>query len=74
MLFNRNINRGCLVYMLSLCFSGSKCTAAILCTKNFFVYVKFSVHKFLRDLLSFHLVFKIVISKMRNLCSRLLFH
>ena len=33
----------------------------------FFVYVKFFVHKILRDLQSFHFVFKITISKMRNL-------
>ena len=38
------------------------------------MYVKFFVHKFLRDLQSFHFMFKITISKMRNLCFRLLFH
>ena len=38
-----------------------------------FVYVKFSVHKFLRDLKSFHFVFKISILEMLNLRSRLLF-
>ena len=37
------------------------------------MHVKFSV-KFLRDLQSFYFVFKITISKMRNFCSRLLFH
>ena len=35
--------------------------------KIFFVYVKFSVHKFLRDLRSFHFVFKITIPNVRNL-------
>ena len=37
------------------------------------MYVKFSVHKFLRDLKSFHFVFKISILEMLNLRSRLLF-
>ena len=37
--------------------------------KIFFVYVKFSVHKFWRELQSFHFEFK-----MLNLYSRLLFH
>ena len=36
--------------------------------------VKSLVHNFLRDLQSFHFVFKIAISKMRNVCSRLFFH
>ena len=38
------------------------------------MYVKYFVYKFLRDLQSFHFAFKITISKMRNLRSRLLFH
>ena len=38
------------------------------------MYVKFSVHKFLWDLQSFDFVFKITISKVRNLCSRVPFH
>ena len=57
-LFNRDLNRGCLVHMFSLRFSGSK----------------FFVNKSLRDLQSLQFVFKITISKMRNLCSRFLFH
>ena len=64
-LFNRNLNRGCLVYMFSLRFSGSK----------FLINLRrqFRVRKFSsRDLLFF--VFKIIISKMRNLCCRLLFY
>ena len=32
------------------------------------------VHKFLRDLQSFHFAFKITFSKMRNLCTRFLFN
>ena len=40
-----------------------KFTATISCMKNFFVYLKFFLHKFLRDLQSFHFVFKINISK-----------
>ena len=51
-----------------------KFTAPISCTYNLSVYVKYFVHKFLQDLQSFHFAFKITISKMRNLCSRLLFH
>ena len=38
------------------------------------MYVKFVVHKFLRDLQSFHFMFKITISENANLCSGLLFH
>ena len=38
------------------------------------MYVNVFAHKFLRDLQYFHFVFKIVISKMRNLGSRLFFH
>ena len=69
-IFNRDLNRGCLVYMFSLRFSGSK----------FLIYLRrqFRVRKIfrtqgLRDLQSFHFVFKITISKMRNLSCRLLF-
>ena len=40
----------------------------------FFRDVTFFVHKFLRDLQTFHFMFKITISKMRNLRSKLLFH
>ena len=77
-LFNRYLNRGCLVYMFSLSFSGSKFLLNLRrqfrVGKIFFVYTKFSVHRFLRDLQSSHFAFKITFSKMRNLCSRLLFH
>ena len=72
LLFNRNLNRGCLVCMFSLRFSGSNFLIKIY--GGNFVYVKFYVHKFLRDLQSFHFVFKIAIAKVRNLCSRLPFH
>ena len=41
---------------------------------TFFLCNKFFVHKFLRELRSFHFVFKVIISKMPNLCSRLLFY
>ena len=36
--------------------------------------VKSLVHSFLCDLQSFDFVFKIAISKMRNVCSRFIFH
>ena len=68
--FNRHLNRGCLVYMFSLRFSGSK----VLINLRRQFRVKFFVNKVLRDLQSFHLVFKITISKMCNLCCRLLFY
>ena len=42
--------------------------------KFVYVYVKFFVYKILRSLQSFHFVFKIIISKVRNSWSRLLFH
>ena len=78
LLFNRDVNRGCLVYMFSLRFSGSKFLINLRrqfrVRKIFFVCVKFFVYKFLRDLQSFHCVFKVTDLKMRNLCSRLLFH
>ena len=77
-LFNRDLNRVCLIYMFSLRFSGSKFLINLrwqFCVrKNFFVYVKLFVHKFLLDLQSFHFVFKITISKMHKFYSRLLFH
>ena len=59
-LFNRNLKRGCLVYMFYLNFSGSK----------FLI----NLQRHLWDLQSFHFVFQITISKMPNLRSRLLFH
>ena len=77
-LFNRDLNRGCLVYMFSLHFSGS----------NFLINLRqqFRVHKifsctqnfpytsFLRGLQSFHFVFKITVPKVHKLCFRLSFH
>ena len=69
--FNRDLNRGCLVYIFSLRFSGNKFLINLRrqfrVRKIFFVYVKFFVHKVLRDSQSFHFVLKINISKMRNL-------
>ena len=69
--FNRDLNRGCLVYIFSLRFSGSKFLINLRrqfrVRKIFFVYVKFFVHKVLRDSQSFHFAVKINISKMRNL-------
>ena len=65
-LFNRDLNRSCLVLMFSLRLSGRKFY------EIFFVYIKLFVHKFLRDMQSFRFLFKI--TKMRNLCSRLHFH
>ena len=69
--FNRSLNRGCLVHMFSLRFSGSK---FLINLRRQFRVRKFFVHKFLRILQSFHFVFKITIMKMRNLCYRLLFY
>ena len=75
---NRDLNRGCLVCMFSLHFSVSKFLINLRekfrVRKILFVYGKLFVHKFLRDLEPLHLVFKITISKMCYLCSRLLFH
>ena len=67
MLFNRDLNCDYLVglHVFFAFFRESvfdKFTAAIF------------VRKILRNLQSFHFVFKIFISKMHNLCSRLLFH
>ena len=57
--------------MFALRFSGRKRLRNLMrqhwVRKFFFVYIKFFIHKFLRDLLSFHFVFKTTISKMRNL-------
>ena len=62
-----------MVYMFSLRFSVSKFLVKLRrqfrIRKIFFVYVKFFVHKFWRELQSFHFEFK-----MLNLYSRLLFH
>ena len=63
-LFNLDLNRGCLVYMFSLRFSGSKFFINL---RRQFRVRKIFVHKFLRNSQSFHFVFKITISKMRNL-------
>ena len=75
-LFNRDLNSRCLVYLFSLRFSGIKFWEIY---GGIFVYVNFShngnfVHKLLRDLQSFHFVLQITISKTFNLCSRLLLH
>ena len=70
-LFNRDLNRGCLVYMFSLHFSGSK---FLINLRRQFRVRKICFTHCLRDLQSFHFVFKITILIMRNLCSRLLFH
>ena len=67
--FNRDLNHCCLVYMFFFTFFRKK----ISCPETFFVYVKFQTHNFWGDLQSFHFMFKITISKMRNLCSSI-FH
>ena len=68
---NRDLNRGCLVYMYSLRFSGS----------NFLLNLlrQLRVRKILHAQVFagsevFSFVFKIAILRLRNLCSRLLFH
>ena len=53
--------------MFSLRFSGNKCLINL--QRQFCV-----PKRFLRDLQSFHFVFKITISKMRNICSRFLLY
>ena len=56
-LFNRDVNRGCLVYMFSLRFSGSQFLINLrrqFCVRKiFFAYVKFFVYKFSLDSQSF---------------------
>ena len=64
--FNRDLNRGCLVYVFPLRFSGSKFLINFVPVKLFHVLKIFRT-QVLRDLQSFHFVFKIIISKMRNL-------
>ena len=63
-LFNRDLNHGCLVHIFSLRFSGSRFLIILRrqfrARKIFFVYVKFFVHKVLRDLLFFNFVFEIL--------------
>ena len=71
MLFNRDLNGGCLVYMYSLRFSGSKFLTNL--------RLQFRVRKIFRTqgfagFTVFLFVFKIAISKMRNLCCMLLFY
>ena len=64
--------------MFSLRFLGSKFLIDLRrqfhVRKYFFMHKKFFVIKFLRDLQSFHFVFKITILIVRDLLSRLLFH
>ena len=59
-LFNRDLNHGCFVYMFSLLFSGSKFLINLRrqfgVRKIFFVYLKFFVQKVSWDLQSFHFV------------------
>ena len=62
-LFNRDLNRGCLVYMISLRFSGSK---FLINLRKIFRTQGFA------GFTSFHFVFKVTIFKMRSLCCRLL--
>ena len=60
MYFNRHLNRGCLIYMFCLRFSGSKFLINLRRQfrerKFFFVYVKFFIHKNLLDSQSFDFV------------------
>ena len=69
--FNPDLNRGCLFYIFSLRFSGSKFLINL--RRQFRVRKTFSI-QFFRDLQTFQFVFKITISVKRNLCSKLLFH
>ena len=64
-LLNRDLNRGCLVYMFSLRFPGSK--FLIILRRQFRVRKIFHTQVFV-------FVFKITIPKMRNLRRRLLFY
>ena len=72
LLFNRDLNRGCLVYMFSLRFFGGKFLINL--------WRQFRVRKIfrtqvLRDLQSFHFIFKIIIRKfVTYVLTRLLFH
>ena len=75
-LLNRDLNHGCLVYIFSLRFSGSKFLINLrrqFCVRKIFRVHKIFCNKVLRDLQSYY-VFKITISKMCNLCCRLLFY
>ena len=66
-LFNHDLNHGCLVYMFSLGFSGSKFLINLRrqfrVRKIFFVYVKFFVHKVSSDLHLFILCLKLLFRK-----------
>ena len=74
--FNRDLNRGCLVYAFSLRFSGRKfwinLRRQFRVRKIFSCTYIFSNTRFLRDLQPFYFVFKITISNMRKLCSTIL--
>ena len=76
-LFNRYLNRGSLVYMFSLSFSGSKFLINLrrkFCVrKNFSCTQNFSYTSFCA-IYSIHFVFKTTIPKKRNLVFRLIFH
>ena len=77
MLFSCDLNRSCLVFRNSLRFSGSKFLINL--RRQFRVCKSFSCTKIFstqvfRELQPFHFLFKITISKMLNLCSRLRFH
>ena len=66
--FNRDLNRGCLVYLFSLRFSGIKFlinSGRQFRVRNFFSRRHvFTLRQFLRDLQSFHFAFKIT----KNVC------
>ena len=74
--FNRDLNRGCLVYMSSLRCLWSKCLTNLrrqfLVRKIFLCTLNFSYTSFCG--IYMHFLFKITIPKMRNLCCRLLFY
>ena len=78
LLFNRDLNRGCLVYMFSLRFFGGKFLINL--WRQFRVRESFRVRKnfrtqVLRDLQSFHFISKIIIRKfVTYVLARLLFH
>ena len=65
--FNRDLNRGCLVYVFSLRFSGSKFLISLRrqfrVRKIFCVYVKFFVFKVSQDLHLFILCLKLLFRK-----------
>ena len=75
-LFNRDLNRWCLVYKFSLRFSGSKLLINLRrqfqVRQIFSCTLNFSCTSFRGICMQF--VFKTTIPKMRNLCCRLLFY